>query len=187
MKPKIIKYLGKCIGILSFAVVLTLNFSEVKVFANPVLPTMDSTWGFPKGQSQYIKTRYWKYGNMDWSSAMSNAWNELHGSPAKVSISLDSYNYNDCKIRISSNYWADDSSCGWTSPPSNGVFEINLNSSASGNSSEIGRKSTATHEICHAFGLNDCSSTKYLMFEAVNNMITITDYEDNLLINRYGK
>ena len=181
MKNKIKK---NFLHVLCTTFILTQGFSGLKVFAYPDLPTMADNWGFTNGNAQYVKTRYWRYGSIDWSNAVSHASEELHDSLAKISITVsDSNSYNDCRIRISSNYWQNVPWAGITYPPVNGVYAINLNSYTS----EINREKIATHEIAHAFGLNDCEYTGYLMFNAQNGINTITDYEDKLFINRYGR
>ncbi|WP_040210386.1 hypothetical protein [Clostridium polynesiense] len=123
---------------------------------------------------------------MDWSNAVSHAKGELTSSPANVSINVsDSNYYNDCKIRLSSNYWSDVSWVGNTRKESSNVYEIYLNSSKV--STEDLKKSTATHEICHAFGLNDCEDSAYIMYGYdTYTPLSITNYENNLFIGRYG-
>jgi hypothetical protein len=46
--------------------------------------------------------------------------------------------------------------------PTNNTYSINLNSSKA-NSEDL-KKSTAAHDICHAFDLNDREDHSYIMY-----------------------
>ena len=168
---------------LFFATALVIGFNGNKAFA--AAPTMDWNWGFAKGTAQNVQTRYWQYGNMSWSSAIQYASSQLHASPALVSISVsDSYAYNDCRIRVSSNYWQNVGWAGITTKVSSTIYTCDLNSTNV--STDAQRQKVATHEICHAFGLNDCTSSEYLMYQYVGTVYWITSYENNMFVNRYN-
>lgn len=185
------KFIKNSMTILCFTITLTIGFNGLKgnkvLASNPPNPTMDWSWGFPKGSSRLLPTKYWQYGSMNWSTSVSYANEQFHKSPASISISVSNdYKFNNCKIRLSSNYWQNVPWAGITNPPSsNGSYGINLNSDKVSNETE--RQLVVTHEICHAFGLNDCTRTEYLMCEKGCNVSSITNYENNLFVNRYGR
>lgn len=175
-----------------FASLLVLSFIGMPVLAAyPALPTVDNTWGFTIYESLQVPTRYWQYGDMNWSSAISYAQSQYSANPARISINVsDSNSYNSTKIRVSSNYWTDVTWAGLTTKvvALSNIYEVSLNSAKSVCNDSTVRNYVATHEILHAFGLNDCSTNGYIMYGYTDcNRTTISDYETNLLLNRYGR
>lgn len=181
------KHIKIILGLLlvSFVFSLCPLIKGTNVSAYSTYPTMDSSWGFSFTPLQ-VPTRYWQYGSMSWSSAIQGAQAEFSASPANVSLSVSSsYSYNNTNIRVSSNYWSDVSWAGVTTQSSSDVYSVELNSTYGSN--ETKKKLVATHEICHAFGLNDCQSSSYLMYYSTGGSATgITTYENELFIDRYG-
>ena len=131
---------------------------------------------------------------MDWLSALNFATEQFHISPALVSINIsDTNSYNDCKIRISSNYWSDvpyiricyqylDS---YSTPK---VVDLNSQAIIDKDLGEDRKKEYSTHELCHAFGLLDCTDTSLIMYGSTwGSTNTITPFENNLFITRYGR
>lgn len=175
--------------------ILILAFSNT-VFAYATLPAINSSKGFNSGSSLQVPTRYWQYGGKDWSSAIEAARQQFSASPALVSLNVSSnHSYDSAKIRVSSNYWTDFDWTGLTSqfPDRTLPKTVELNSSAAVRYESQGFTSwnlnkTATHELGHAFGFDDCESGSYVMCGYWNKSNTnqITTYENNLLINRYG-
>lgn len=44
------------------------------------------------------------------------------------------------------------------------------------------------YEVCHAFGLNDCNNTNYVInYNTSGSTSILSSYENSLFINRYGK
>lgn len=195
MVSKLIKKNLKKYTVISLmSVMISLSLFGMKAFATGE-PTWDYTWGFSSGNSLAVTSRYWQYGAMDWTSAVSATQSNYSSSPANVSIRVSSSNnYNDCKIRISSAEWSQYSYWGQTSKATDvsGAYVVNLNSDSvskdiSSSSLEWYKKKITVHEVGHVFGFDHATSPNYVMCQGFVNVNYLTDYENQMLVNRYGK
>ncbi|WP_027631473.1 matrixin family metalloprotease [Clostridium hydrogeniformans] len=188
------KKLKKYIAITFIVFISSLSLFNVKAFAVGE-PTWNYTWGFAKGYSLAVKSRYWQYGTMDWTSAISATQSEYSASPANASIRVSSSNnYNDCKIRLKSAEWTQYSWWGITDEATDvsGAYTVDLNSytvskSFSSSSLEWYKKKITVHEVGHAFGFNHATSPDYVMCQGYINVNYLTSYENQMLVDRYGR
>lgn len=184
--------LKKLFAISVLTLTLSTSLLTTQTMAYPQETTMDFDMGFGTGYSKNIKTRYWKYGNADWSSYVQYAKQQLSNSKANISINVsNNHGYNDTAIRISSSYM--DGDFAGVTDKANDVdgYTVDLNSSAIERFglSTFQLQAITLHEICHTFGLNDCSGSNYLMcgFFTSVKVNKLQPLETNLLIDRYGQ
>jgi len=170
------------------SLVLFLSIFHSNVFAYPYDTSMDYRLGFGYGSSRYRQIKYYKYGSMDWSSAVNYGINQINSNPAAVSGYFTT-NYNNCNIVLSSNYWPSVSWSGVTTQVINNYSAqktIKLNSTYG--SSEWLKNGIATHEFAHAWGVTDCENPSSIEcgYDNVRQVNYITSDVTNLFKDRYN-